>query len=264
MPYIPSKMYHANGERALTHTVVDRFLHTFNQHRAPTRFSIQRIPTKHRSTLLVDGVPSESTCDLFTPVPAPHTTVRQLAIPEATISCYIRPRKFYIISPFFLQASSSLFGPGISFFIMFTKKCAPPSRPPFQSKLTALLHHFRSSLRIISNCLLPGRPLLCLAFDPLQHRLAVAPDVHLDPLASSWSFKNNRIQFPCCSADYSRGHFQQVFRWLSCHLQEGPQSPSWAGTSSFLVPSLHPRQPISPQGSPTPRLCCENPLVFPL
>ena len=40
----------------------------------------------------------------------------------------------------------------------------------------------------------PNHPLPCFAADPVQHRLAVSPELHLVPFALPWYLKNNRIQ----------------------------------------------------------------------
>ena len=51
-----SRAMHSKGERAITHTCVDPLLHAFTHHRTHANFSIQRIPTRHRFTLLMFGV----------------------------------------------------------------------------------------------------------------------------------------------------------------------------------------------------------------
>ena len=90
----------------------------------------------------------------------------------------------------------------------------------------------------------PCKVLLCLAIDPVHHRVALASDSQPDPLAFSRSIKNHGLQFSLAHC-WLRLWFSSCRR-LSCHLPKRPHSHSSLTDSSlFLVPSLFPRQPSS-------------------
>ena len=123
-------------------------------------------------------------------------------------------------------------------------------------KFAALPHPSLQLSSDLPNCL-PCRPWLCLAIDPVHHRLAVATDLVLDPLASSWSFKDYKIQFPWMFAGNSFVFFPNVSQ-VVLSSSRGPQPhPFLVDTLSLPEPHLFPRQPIWPQECAIPRLCCD-------
>ena len=188
-----------------TRAFVDQLLHTLNHHRTALNFSIQRILTQHGRTCF----PAQCKC---------------------YSNCHPRSRKsqsHLARLPFSLNATSTLFSPGITFFVVFTEDVHRPVALPHPQIGRFAPPVPQLSLNL-SKCLV-GRPLPRRALDSVHHRLAASSDVHLDPFEPSWNVKNRKMQFHClffvgyslwpfsatskAALPFSEGHNHLIFLW---------------------------------------------------